>query len=67
MCEDGGGGGTSDEIIDLTRGEFRALKAAARAAGRSVLMLMANAALAKIAFSQAVHGSKCGRLVRRAA
>jgi hypothetical protein len=40
-----GGDGAAQEVIDLSKAEYAALKRAAAAAGSGVLMFMANAAL----------------------
>jgi len=43
----GGNGGVSEEIIDLSKAEYAALKRAAASSGDGILMFMANAALEK--------------------
>ena len=48
-----GDGGVSEEIIDLSKAEYTALKRAAAPAGDGVLMFTANAALEKIGFPAA--------------
>jgi hypothetical protein len=45
----GGNGGVSEEIIDLSKAEYAALKRAAAPSGDGILMFMANAALEKAA------------------
>lgn len=54
IMDDGLGGGVSDEIVDLSREEFLALRAAGKSSGKGAVMFAVESALEKIKASRHV-------------
>ena len=58
---DGDDGGCSDDIVDLSRAEFLALQAAAKASGKSIVQFTVEGALVLLAVKDIIDEHEASR------